>query len=118
MNITAWILQGLLAFVFLMAGFMKAFSPKEKLAAQMGWVNDYSSGTVKFIGLSEILGSIGLILPYALGIVPVLTVIAALALALVMVLAIPVHIKRKEANMVATNTVLLILLIVVVVLRF
>lgn len=118
MNILAWILQGILAAMFLMAGFMKLGSPKEKIAEKMAWANDYSAGTIKFIGLAELLGAIGLILPYALGIVPILTPIAAAALTLVMVLAIGAHAKRGEKKDIFTNVVLLVLLLAVALLRF
>lgn len=117
MNTLAWILQALLALMFLMSGFLKLSSPKEKLVEKMGWVEDFSSSTVKLIGLSELLGSLGLILPYAFNTLPVLTVVAAFSLSLIMVFAIPVHAKRKEKSMMTTNVVLLIMLLIVAGLR-
>ena len=42
MNIALWIVSGLLALAFLMAGGMKASQPKSALADRMGWVNDFS----------------------------------------------------------------------------
>ena len=85
MNITLWIIAGLLAAAFLAAGAMKLAQPKAKLAESgMAWTEDFSDSQVKLIGLVEVLGAIGLILPAALDIAPILTPIAAAGLALTM----------------------------------
>jgi uncharacterized membrane protein len=109
MNVFLWITQAVLAAMFLLAGFMKSTQPKEKLAARLPWVQDFSSGTVRFIGVAELLGALGLILPAATGVAPVLTPIAASGLVVVMVLAAATHIRRKEPSGVAFNAVLLVL---------
>lgn len=97
MHIGLWIAQGLLAIAFIMAGFMKLSMPIEDLATNgMSFVNSFSEGMVRFIGISEVLGALGLILPALLRIKPVLTPIAASALALVMVLAAIYHISQSE----------------------
>jgi len=97
LHIALWVVQGLLAAAFIMAGFMKMTSPIDALAAEgMSFVNSFPEGMVRFIGISEILGGIGLILPALLRIKPVLTPIAAAALALVMVLAGIYHITAGE----------------------
>lgn len=103
MNIALWILQGIAGAMYIMAGLMKSSQPKEKLALKMSWVNDYSAGAVKFIGLSQLFGGIGLIVPWATGILPVLTPIAGAALSLVMVLAAAYHIKKKEFKALGMN---------------
>ncbi len=118
MNIALWIVAGVLALAFLAAGLMKVSQPKEKLAASMGWVNDFSPGTVKFIGTMEILGAIGLILPAATGIAPVLTPLAATGLAITMILAAIVHGRRGEPQMIIVNAVLLVLALFVAIMRF
>ncbi len=98
LNIALWIAQGLLAAAFIMAGFMKMTSPIDELAANgMSFVNSFSEVMVRFIGISEVLGGIGLILPALLRIKPVLTPIAGAALALVMVLASIYHISNGES---------------------
>ena len=61
MNIALWIVQGLLAVAFGMAGFMKLSKTKAELAGQMGWVEDFSQTQIRAIGVVEILGAIGLI---------------------------------------------------------
>ncbi|MBK8900928.1 MAG: DoxX family protein [Anaerolineaceae bacterium] len=106
MNIALWIVQGILAAAFLMAGGMKLTQPKEKLAGNMGWVEDFSQNTVRLIGGLEVLGAIGLILPLALGILPVLTGAAALGLVLTMIGAALTHIRRRETSMLVPNLIL------------
>jgi len=106
MNIALWIVQGLLAVAFLMAGGMKLSQPKEKLAERMGWVEDFSQNTVRLIGLLEVLGAIGLILPLALKIWPVLTGLAAVGLVLTMIGAAVTHIRRNEMQMLLPPIVL------------
>src|SRR5918998_1766935 len=98
MNLTLWIVAGLLAAVFLLAGTTKLIVPKEKLAAISGggWVNDFSAGFVKALGALEILGAVGLILPALLGIAPVLVPLAALGLGVIMVGAAAVEFRRRE----------------------
>jgi uncharacterized membrane protein YphA (DoxX/SURF4 family) len=113
MNTVIWILQGLAAVLFLMAGIMKLSTPYDKLKEKMPWAENYSAGTVKFIGAAELLGAAGLILPAALGILPVLTILAAFALAMVMFLAICTHSRRKEKKEMMTNLILMILVLAV-----
>jgi uncharacterized membrane protein len=109
MNVFLWIVQVLLAGAFVLAGVMKATQPKEKLRPNLPWVEDFSANTVRLIGVAELLGGLGLILPAATGIAPALTPIAATCLAVVMVLAAITHIRRKEPSGVAINTVLFML---------
>jgi uncharacterized membrane protein YphA (DoxX/SURF4 family) len=117
-NIALWIAAGVLAAVFVSAGTLKLTRPKEKLAANLAWVEDFSAGTVKFIGLMEVLGAIGLILPAALHIAPILTPLAATGLAITMVLAAVVHARRKEPQLIVVNAVLFALAAFVAIMRF
>lgn len=99
MTIAYWIVAGLLALAFLFAGLTKVVRPKESLAASgagMGWTDDFTPVQVKLIGTAEVLGALGLILPRALGIAPVLSPIAAVCLAVVMIGAVATHVRRKE----------------------
>jgi hypothetical protein len=118
MNIVLWIIAGVLAAAFAAAGAMKLTQPKEKLASGMAWTEDASPGMVKLIGALEVLAAIGLILPAALGIAPVLVPLAALGLVLVMIGAIVTHARRKETQVIGVNVVLLLLAAVVVWGRF
>lgn len=100
MNVALWIIAGLLAAVFLFAGANKLFIPREKLAKAPGggWVLDFSAGFIKALGVVEIVGAIGLILPALLGIVPILTPLAAIGLALIMLGAATVEFRRQEVK--------------------
>jgi uncharacterized membrane protein YphA (DoxX/SURF4 family) len=113
MNVFLWVLQIVLAALFAMAGIMKATQPKEKLAANLPWVEDFSAGTVRFIGVVELLAAIGLILPAATGIAPMLTPLAATGLAVVMLLAANTHRRRHEPPAIAVNAVLFVAAVVV-----
>ncbi len=108
LNITLWIVQVLLAAMFLIAGIMKSSMPMEQLYVSMAWTKDVPMGLVRFIGISELLGAIGLLLPSILRIKPVLTPVAASALIVVLVLAIFFHISRGEANIIGMHIVLIL----------
>lgn len=96
LNITLWVLQVLLAVLYANAGFMKAFKPITEIAPMITWAATIPEPLVRFIGFSELLGAIGLILPAALKIVPRLSVFAAIGIAMVMFLATAFHISRGE----------------------
>ena len=93
---TLWTVQILLALIFAMTGTMKLAQPIAALAASLGWPGHVPPALVRFIGIAELLGAAGLILPAATRIVPALTPIAAGALTLVMLLASLLHISRGE----------------------
>jgi hypothetical protein len=119
MDVLAWILAGLLAALYLFAGMTKLLQPKEKLAeSNMAWVEDFDGSQVKAIGAVEVLGAIGLVLPWALDIAPVLTPIAAVGFVLLQAGAIRTHLRRGEKQMLPLNGALLLLAAVVAVLRF
>jgi uncharacterized membrane protein YphA (DoxX/SURF4 family) len=113
-----WVLQILLAVVFVAAGLIKLIRPKADLRAQMDWVDDYSDNGVKAIGALEVLAAIGLILPALTGIATVFVPLAALGLVLLMVGAAITHGRRKQYPFVAGNVVLLVLALIVAWNRF
>ncbi len=120
MNIALWIVQGLLAAMYLMAGQMKTFQPaKVRATPQMTWAHDKQDGYIRFVGISELLGALGLILPLVTGVLPWLTVVAAVGLALIQLLAITsVHLPKKEYQIIPVNIVLLALAVFVVIGRW
>jgi putative oxidoreductase len=119
MNIVLWVLQGLLGLAFIFAGTMKTVMPLEKLGKQMTFVNSFSPTMVRFIGIAEVLGGVGLILPAATGILPWLTPVAASGLAIIMVGAAVYHARRHgEFPNVIVNLVLLLLAVGIIVGRF
>ncbi len=108
MNTALWIVAGVLAFVFAGSGVMKLALPKEKLVAQgLGGLADVDPNAIRGIGVAEVAGAIGLIVPPLVHILPVLAPLAAIGLAVVMVGAIVTHGRRKEYPNVAVNVVLL-----------
>ena len=118
MNIVLWICAGLLAAMFLMAGVMKATMPKEKLEPAMQWSKTWSRPQLQALGTVEVLGAIGLILPWALNIARVLTPLAAVGCAVVMIGAVATHIRMKDYKGTGMPVVLLVLAIIVAAGRF
>ncbi len=120
MNIALWIAQSLLALVFLSSGTAKATMTKERMIAtgQTG-VAPYPLPFIRTIAALEILGAIGVIVPEATGIAPVLTPIAAVGLAVIMVGAAFSHLslgERKQAF--GLNLVLFLICVFVALGRF
>ena len=101
-----WVVQILLAAVFLMAGGMKLSMPVDQLAANMPWVSGALGPFVRFIGAAEVAGALGLVLPSATRIKPSLTVLAAAGLALLMLGGAATHIARGELGAFAVPLVL------------
>ena len=125
MNTAAWIVSGLLVATYLMAGTLKTTQPVDKLRPQMGWVDDISVRTLRLIGICELLGALGLVLPKLLGVIDdragtegTLTGLAATGLVLIQLLAVPVHVRRGEAAKVPINLVLAALAAFVAMVRF
>ncbi len=109
MGIALWVAQVLLAVAFLGAGATKLSQPKEKLAKNMAWVEDFSQSAVRLISVLEVLGALGLVVPSLTGVLPWLTPLAALGLALLMAGAVYTHLRRKEGSAVVPPAVLLLL---------
>lgn len=105
LNIFLWITQCILAMVFILAGWMKSSTPIDELAVDLIWVKQTPEMLVRFIGISELLGGIGLVLPSILKIKPILTPWAAISLALVMFLALIFHLYLGEYNAIAINLI-------------
>jgi hypothetical protein len=101
MNGLLWIIQGLLAFAFLSAGGLKVLRPKAKIVANraMGWATRFSATQIKLIGAAEVIGALGLVEPWATGIAPILTPIAAACFVVLMLGAAVVHQRRRESPM-------------------
>jgi len=113
MNIVLWIIQILVAAAFGLFGFMKVSQPVDALAAMMPWVTAVPALLVPLIGVAELAGALGMILPRLTKIQPNLTAYAGVGLALVMVLASAFHITRGEFGNLPINLVLLVLSAVV-----
>jgi uncharacterized membrane protein YphA (DoxX/SURF4 family) len=118
-NVVLWIIAALLALAFLAAGGMKLTQDKDKLyASGMAWTEDFSQGMVRTIGALEVLAAVGLVLPAAVDVVPVLAPMAALGLVALMVGAAITHARRREPQMIMVNLALAALAVIVVWGRF
>ncbi|MGH3679039.1 MAG: DoxX family protein [Natronosporangium sp.] len=110
MDIALWIVAGLLAIGFLGSGVVKLARSRETLVRYgLAWVEDFSDRSVKTIGVLEVLAAVGLILPAALDILPVLVPLAGAGLVLLMVGAIGTHVRRRERQGIAVSLILLAL---------
>ena len=115
MNLALWIIAIVLAVTFVGSGLLKLVRSKDQLVASGfgGWAKDFSPSTIRLIGVAEILGAVGLVVPAVVHIAPILVPLAAVGLVLVMIGAAVVHARRKEAPFVAMNAVLLVLAVFV-----
>lgn len=105
-----WVASALLVLAYGMAGIMKTFRPIPDLAKMMVWPGDVPVPLVRFVGIAEIAGALGLILPILTGILAWLTPLAAVGLSLIQFLAIGFHARRGEtAKSLPVNLVLLAL---------
>lgn len=118
MNLVLWVLQIVVALVFLLAGTVKLTQPVERLGKTMQFVKEVPEWLVRFIGLVELIGALGLILPALTGIASWLTLWAAIGLALVMLLATTYHTHKTEYNRVGVTLILLGLAMVVAIGRY
>jgi uncharacterized membrane protein YphA (DoxX/SURF4 family) len=113
-----WITPALLAAIFLTTGLTKLAQPRATMAAgPMRWAADVSDAQFRTIGLLEVLGALGLVLPAALGVAPAITRLAAVGFALTMVGAIATHLRLGETSRLAPPVVLLALALLVAVER-
>lgn len=110
MDIILWVGQVLLSLGFVFIGFNHATRASQMAEMpNMGWIKAVPPKLMVFIGISEMLGGIGVVLPAVTGILPWLTPLAAAGLALVMLLAFVYHVFRKEYPNLVTNLILFIL---------
>lgn len=110
MNLALWIIASVLAAAYLFSGVGKLILTKEKMASMSSsakWVEDFPAGTVKTIGVLEVLGAAGLIVPAVLDIAPVLVPLAAVGLAMIMVGAVTTRLRRQEFKVMVADLVYL-----------
>lgn len=113
MEVVLWTAQVVLALAFLGAGLTKLRDDRLTYAAARppatSYAEDLSDPLFKTIGVLEVLGALGVVLPWALDIAPVLTPLAAVGLAVTMVGGILTHLRRGERQLIVVNVVLLAL---------
>ena len=98
MDTALWIVTGIVAAAFVVTGLAKLLIPHAKLAANPGtaWATDYTPAQVRLIGLVEVLGAIGLVVPPLVDTAEVLVPLAAAGLALTMLGAFGTHLRRGD----------------------
>jgi DoxX-like family len=110
MNVALWVVSIAMGLAFAAAGAMKLLVCKERLLRGAAWVEDFSSGAIRFVGLTEFLGGLAIVLPVLLDIPSRLALAAGTAgLSVVALGAAVVHVRRREAGMIALNIALLAL---------
>lgn len=107
LRISQWIAQILLAFVFCAAGITKLITPIAALSQMMPWTGQYSESFVRIIGLIDIAGGLGMLLPSLTRILPRLGVLATAASIVLQLFAITFHASRGELSALPLNFVLL-----------
>lgn len=108
MLIAYWIVAALLAVMIVGAGLLKVVRTKEQLTSMgLAWVEDFAGWQVKTIGAFEVLGALGLVVPMATGILPVLGPVAGIGIAIIQAGAFVTHARRKDPRvMLMANMVL------------
>ncbi len=109
MKVAYWIVAALLALFYLFSGGLKVLRSADQLRPMMGWVDAVPLRLVRTIGVLEVLGALGLILPPLTGIAPALALAAAIGLVLLQIGGISLHLSRGEARLIGLNVVLLVL---------
>jgi hypothetical protein len=112
MTTTIWILKVAIAVIFTFTGFYKIFLPKAKLLAKgMKGLTDLDEDLIKLVGLLEVFGVSGLILPALLNTYPFLSGISAICLSLTMIIAGWINHKHKLP--ILSNIVIFIICIII-----
>jgi putative oxidoreductase len=113
LHIALWVVQVALALAFGMIGVTKLTTSDADIIQQSGEiVEKYGVGLIRFIGIAEVFGALGLILPAALRILPILTPLAAIGLAIIMSLATALHASKGEPIVTQVAFLLLTLFVV------
>jgi len=103
LNIGLWIVQVSLLGIYGAYGVYKTFFT-EKAKEKMAWTNGRSDNFIRFVGIAELLGGLGVVLPVLTGILPSVTVLAAVGLTLVQGFAIfTEHLPKKEYKVLPLN---------------
>jgi hypothetical protein len=109
MHVAYWVIAALLAAIYVFGGVKKLVQSSDQLRPMMGWVDVMPMRLVRTIGLLEVLGAAGVILPPLTGIVPGLAIAAAIGLGLIQIGAFSLHLSRHELSDLPLNVILLVL---------
>lgn len=110
MSLVLWFAASALALVFAATGVMKLVESREMLVADgQRWAATASPALIKILGVAEVLGAFGLVLPGIVGVLPQVTAVAAGGLAVIMAGAAVVHVRRGEQRAAVIAVALLII---------
>ena len=109
MTVAYWIIAALLAVLYLYSGGLKVLRSPDQLRPMMGWIDTMPLRLVRVIGVLEVLGALGLILPPLTGVAVAVALAAAIGLGLIQVGAISLHLRRGEVKLIGLNVALLVL---------
>lgn len=109
MTVGYWIIAALLGLLYLYSGGLKVLRSPDQLRPMMGWIDTVPLRFVRTIGVLEVLGALGLILPPLTGIAPALALAAAIGFVLIQAGAISLHLSRGEAKLIGLNVALIVL---------
>ncbi|MBS1595824.1 MAG: DoxX family protein [Bacteroidetes bacterium] len=113
MNEALWIMQTALCAFFLMAGIGKVTGTKDKHVADGHIKPNGSVAPIRILGVLELAGCVGIILPWLTGVVPVLTPMAGIGFCLVMASGMIVHVARKEYKMLPMLLAIMLMALIV-----
>nr|WP_319272083.1 DoxX family protein [uncultured Draconibacterium sp.] len=113
MNVALWIIQIIVAALFLTSGSLKLVLPKDNLIKVFEWIEDFTEPKLRLIGAFEVLGGLGLFLPGVYSTLEILIPLAAIGLTIIMVLASFLHYRRDEKSNLIVNIVILLLLLLI-----
>ncbi|MGV8970009.1 MAG: DoxX family protein [Microbacteriaceae bacterium] len=106
MEFALWVFAAFLALACWAAAGRKLIESKAEYSQSMPWANDFSQRQIWAIGVAEVGGGVGLILPELTGVFPILTPIAAFCIAALQLGAAITHLRRKELRAIPANIVL------------
>jgi uncharacterized membrane protein len=118
MSALLWVLQIVLALIFLPLGLLTVVGSRPRLLRVAPWVEDFPDPVVRIIGVLEILGALGVVVPAVLGLWTVLVPVAATGLGLLMIGAIVEHLTRGEVDRISAPAALLVAAAAVAIGRF
>lgn len=106
LNLALWVVQVLLAITFVGTGLWKLLTPVSDLAAKMPWMGEVSPAFLQTTAVLDLLGGVGVLVPWATRIAPGLSILAALGCVGLMAGAIVFHLQRGEAASTPFNLVM------------
>jgi uncharacterized membrane protein len=118
MSAVLWVLQIVLALVFLALGLLMVTRSREQLLRVLPWVEDFPAPVVRIVGVLELLGAAGLVWPALSSMWPVLVPVAATGLGILLIAVIVEHLTRREADQLPAPVALLVAAAAVAVGRF